>query len=180
MSPRTAMIGLLTLLYPLAVYAGLERFEPRWLALMLFALAFARASVNRERMWLAAALGSAVLVVAAFVANSALPLKLYPVLVNAGMLTVFATSLRFPPCVVERMARLSNPNLDQDGVAYARKVTWIWCGFFVFNGAVALTTALYANDATWALYNGLIAYVLMALLFAGEWLLRPRRPGAAP
>lgn len=180
MAPRTAMIGLLTLFYPLAVYAGLGRIEPRWLALMLFALAIARASVDRERMWRLAALGSAVLVAAAFVANSALPLKLYPVLVNAGMLAIFAISLRFPPCVVERMARLHDPDLGQDGVAYARKVTWIWCGFFVFNGSVALATALYANNATWALYNGLIAYVLMALLFAGEWLVRPRRSGTAP
>ena len=49
--------------------------------------------------------------------------------------------------------------------------------FFIVNGAIALWTALAASDATWALYNGLIAYGLMGAMFAGEWLLRPRHAG---
>jgi len=57
-------------------------------------------------------------------------------------------------------------------VAYTRRVTQVWCGFFVLNGSVALVTALWASDATWALYNGLISYCLMGCLFAGEWLVR--------
>ena len=40
--------------------------------------------------------------------------------------------------------------------------------------AVALWTALHASDATWALYNGAIAYVLIGAMLGGEWLLRPR------
>ena len=39
---------------------------------------------------------------------------------------------------------------------------------------LALATALWASDKTWALYNGLIAYLLMGALFAGEWLVRGR------
>ncbi len=57
---------------------------------------------------------------------------------------------------------------------YTRRVTQVWCGFFVLNGGLALCTALWASDAGWALYNGLVAYVLMGLLFAGEWLVRRR------
>ena len=59
-------------------------------------------------------------------------------------------------------------------MAYTRKVTQVWCGFFVLNGGLALGTALWASDATWALYNGLIAYGLMGVLFAGEWVVRRR------
>ena len=37
---------------------------------------------------------------------------------------------------------------------------------------------MYATQEVWALYNGLITYVLMAFLFVGEWgvrsYLRPR------
>jgi hypothetical protein len=33
-------------------------------------------------------------------------------------------------------------------------------------------TALWASPATWTLYNGLIAYVMMGLLFAGEYVVR--------
>ena len=57
---------------------------------------------------------------------------------------------------------------------YTRTVTKVWLGFFVFNGAVALATALWASDAVWALYNGLIAYCLIGILGGAEWLVRRR------
>lgn len=172
------MLGLATVLYPFAIYVGLGRIEPRWLALLLLAMALARAAIRRDRLWGLAAVGAALLVLVGFFANSALPLKLYPVLVNVTLLAIFATSLRYPPCVVERLARLREPQLPPQGIAYARRVTGVWCGFFVFNGSIALATALFAGDGVWALYNGLIAYLLMGLLFAGEWLLRQRIRGA--
>jgi uncharacterized membrane protein len=135
----TAGVWLLTLLYPFAIWYGMGRLEPRWLAGMLLGLALARALASRDRVWWAASAGAAVLVAAAWLANNALPLKLYPV-----------------------------------AIAYTRKVTVVWCGFFVVTGTLALATALWSSDKTWALYNGLIAYLLMGALFAGEWLVRPR------
>ncbi len=171
---RPALVVLLTLAYPLLVYFGLGRFEPRWMALPLVGIAVVRAVATRERVWLVAALGAGVLAVATLVGNSALPLKLYPVLVNGVLLGVFATSLAFPPTVIERLARLREPELPPSGVAYTRRVTQVWCGFFVLNGSTALATSLWASDAVWALYNGLISYVLMGVLFAGEWWVRRR------
>lgn len=165
---------LATLLYPLAIWLGLARFEPRWLALFLLVLALLRAFASREPVWLFAAGGALVLVAATFVLNSGLPLKLYPVLVNAVLLAVFAASLWKPPTVIERLARLRHPDLPPEGVRWVTNVTGVWCGFFVLNGGIALWTALRATDATWALYNGGIAYVLIGALLAGEWLLRPR------
>ena len=114
------------------------------------------------------------------VGNAVLPLKLYPVLVNAVLFVVFQYSLRHPPTVIERLARLQEPNLPESGVRYTRKVTIVWSVFFVVNGSIALGTALWASDATWALYNGLIAYGLMGLLFAVEWLVRQRVRRGSP
>ncbi|ABK46582.1 conserved hypothetical protein [Shewanella sp. ANA-3] len=37
---------------------------------------------------------------------------------------------------------------------------------------MAAYTAAFTSLATWTLYNGLIAYVLMGLLLGGEWLYR--------
>jgi uncharacterized membrane protein len=51
-------------------------------------------------------------------------------------------------------------------------VTQVWCLFFLCNGGVALYTALYSSLAFWTLYNGLIAYVLMGLVFAIEYGVR--------
>jgi uncharacterized membrane protein len=177
MRAATALAWLATLLYPLAIWLGLARFEPRWLGLFLLLVALLRAIASRERIWLAAAAGALVLVVATFVFNDGLPLKLYPVLVNAVMLVVFAASLWRPPTVIERLARLRHPDLPPDGVRWVTNVTKAWCMFFVLNGGVALWTALSASDATWALYNGAIAYVLIGAMLGGEWLLRPRHAG---
>ena len=174
MRAATALAWLATLIYPLAIWLGLARFEPRWLGCVLLVVALLRAAVSREPVWLIAAVGALVLVIATFVFNNGLPLKLYPALINAVLLVVFAASLAFPPTAVERIARLSEPDLPPSGVAYTRRVTQVWCGFFVLNGALALATALWMSDRAWALYNGLIAYGLIGLLFGVEWLVRQR------
>jgi uncharacterized membrane protein len=141
---------------------------------MLVALALARAWATRQTFWLAAAAGAALLAAASAFGNAWLPLKLYPVLVNGVLLFVFSASLVRPPSVIERLARLTEPHLPAEGVAYTRKVTQVWCGFFVLNGGIALATALWASHELWALYNGLIAYLLMGVLFGVEWLVRQR------
>ncbi len=141
---------------------------------MLAALACARAIATRERVWLFAAAGALLLAIVSALGNQILPLKLYPVLVNLVLLVTFASSLFYKPSMIERLARLREPNLSAHGVAYTYRVTQVWCGFFVLNGSIALFTAIWASDAAWALYNGLIAYLLMAGLFAVEWLVRRR------
>jgi uncharacterized membrane protein len=171
---RQVLVVILTAAYPLLVFFGLAHFEPRHLAILLAALACMRALGSRERFWWAAAAGALLLAAASALANTALPLKLYPVLVNAVLLGVFGFSLRFPPTAIERLARLTEPDLDAHGVAYTRRVTQVWCGFFLLNGTLALATSVWASDRVWALYNGLIAYVLIGLLLGGEWLVRRR------
>lgn len=168
------LLVVMSLAYPLAVYALLGRFEPRWLAVLLCALALLRAITSKQKLWLWAALGTALLAAWATLFNAALPLKLYPALVNGVLLLVFGLSLRFGPPVAERLARLQEPDLPPVAVAYTRRVTQVWCGFFVLNGGLALATALWASERVWALYNGLIAYALIGTLFASEWLVRQR------
>lgn len=177
MRAAAALVVLATVAYPFVVWFGMTRFEPRWLALLLLALVAARAWVLRDRLWLSAAFGAGVLVLAGFIANHGLPLKLYPALVNAMMLGTFLVSLRYPPSAIERLARLREPDLPPEGVQYTRRLTQVWCLFFVLNGSLALYSALAMSDAAWALYNGFIAYLLMGGLFAGEWLLRPYLTG---
>jgi len=149
--------------------------EPRWLAALLLLAAAARLpamKVSPAARWSAA--GALLLAGGAVWANALLPLKLYPVLVNAALLAAFAYSLASPMSMVERFARMSEPNLPPAAVAYTRTVTKVWCGFFVANGLAALGTALWATPDVWSLYNGVIAYLLMGVLFAGEYLVRLR------
>ena len=64
--------------------------------------------------------------------------------------------------------------LTDRAVRYTRRVTQLWCLFFIANALIISLLALYAPLAWWTLYTGLIAYLLMGLLFAGEWLVRQR------
>ena len=57
---------------------------------------------------------------------------------------------------------------------YTRRVTQIWCLFFIVNGSIAILTALYGDMALWTAWNGMIAYLLIGALMAGEWLVRRR------
>jgi uncharacterized membrane protein len=100
--------------------------------------------------------------------------KAYPIGVNLALLASFGWSLGHPPTVVERLARLQEPQLPAHAVRYTRRVTQAWCGFFALNAALSLATALWASQAVWALYNGAIAYALMGLFFAVEWSIRRR------
>ena len=171
----TALTAALTLLYPLAIWLGHGKVEPRWLALLLLAAAATRLPALRlsgVARWSVG--GALVLVACAIWSNVLLPLKLYPVLVSAAMLGGFAYSLTTPMSAVERMARLRGEDFPPPAQAYMRTVTKVWCGFFVVNGAIALGTALWASAAVWSLYTGVISYGLMAILFGAEYLVRLR------
>ncbi|MGC0151700.1 hypothetical protein ACPRNU_04500 [Chromobacterium vaccinii] len=170
----TVLAGLLTLCYPFLIYFGQGRVDPRLLAGALVGIALLRALSTRQRAWYWACAATLLLAAFSMLGNGLLPLKLYPLLVNAVLFAIFAASLRFGPPVVERLARLTEPELDAAGVRYTRAVTQIWCGFFIVNGGVSLATALWADNAVWTAYNGCVSYLLMGALFGGEWLVRRR------
>lgn len=115
------------------------------------------------------------------VTDSELLLRFYPSLVNLGLLVAFGATLAHGPSMIEKFARLGRPELPPGAVRYTRRVTQVWCGFFVLNGAFSAYTALYWSRASWSLYNGIIAYGLIAALLAGEYVWRRLfvLPGAA-
>ena len=169
----------LMLAYPLAVYFGLSRFGPQKLGLVLLALLLpglvAKAwSAAREDFWAVIRVPLTVFAmvgVGALLGDQRFFLAL-PVLVNLLLLAHFAGSLRGEVSLVERMARLRESELPPGGPAYCRRVTKVWCVFFVLNGSVAAVLALSGKVQWWALYTGLLAYLLMGLLFAVEFIVR--------
>ena len=171
-----SVIAVLTLLYPLAVYFGIHYIEPWQIATVLALLLLGRLLLSR-----AADKGSQLLIIVAVFYcgfavwnNNLITLRFYPALINLGLLLVFAASLYFPPPLIERLARLQHPDLPPKGVIYTRKVTQVWCVFFLLNGLLAAATAVWGSFAWWSLYNGLVAYMLMGLLMAIEYWVRIR------
>lgn len=172
------LLGLLTLLYPFAVYFGMSHFGTRTLALLLLGLLGLRLLVwlgPRQRavagLWpMMAAI--AVLCLLVLVRGDGRFFLYYPVAVNLTMLVSFALTLSRPPSMIERFARLREPEMPPVAIVYCRRVTQVWCGFFVVNGLVSLATVLHGQLKLWTLYNGLISYSVMGLLFAGEMVVR--------
>lgn len=170
----------LTLAYPPAVYFGLQRAEPRILGLMLLSIILLRHWQSARRFvadirrveWMVFA-GLCCLALGIVASNREELLLLYPAAVSLSLLLVFGRSLLYPPSMIERIARLTEPDLPAEGVKYTRQVTRVWCGFFAINAAISLAT-VFASRERWALYNGLVSYLLMGALFGVEWLFRQR------
>ncbi len=174
-----ALVIVLLLLYPVIVYFSLDSIGIKGVSLLLAAGVSARLLLNKHRLkqipWLLPA-SVLVLVVLFFglLSGSELGFRLYPVLINLSLLLSFTYSLYRPPSVIETLARLREPELDQAGVRYTAKVTQVWCVFFLLNGCAALYTSYFTAIEIWSLYNGLIAYILMGILMGGEILIRKR------
>jgi len=169
-----SVTAMLTLLYPLAVYFGVNYIEPWKLASILIVLLVIKLAISySDNHWSRPLLLAGVLYCGfAIWSNSLVSLLFYPALVNGVMLVIFSSSLLSPRSLVERLARIQHPDLPPEGVIYTRRVTQIWCGFFIVNGVIALATALYSSFEVWSLYNGLIAYLLMGILLGGEYVVR--------
>jgi uncharacterized membrane protein len=173
--------AVLVVSYPLAVYYGLLHFSARSLGLLLMGmmlpgLLIKFRSARREDLLVVARVPLLVLSVVALSAvfNDKRFVLSMPVLINLALLYTFASSLRGTP-MVERFARMQDPALGPEQVRYCRSVTVVWCCFFVLNAALSGGLALFASLAAWALYTGLIAYILMGVLGASEYVVRKAR-----
>ena len=173
------VIAVVGLAYPLLIYAGLALVGPRTLAAVAAVVLLAHAASGWRR-WrrddLARAavpvlLVAVVLAVAAAIDDGRIFLFV-PALVNGAMLIAFARTLVRGPSIVETFARLRHPELLPGRAPYLRAVTAVWCGFFAVNIAVSLVLAVHGSLATWTLYNGLIAYLIVGLLLGAERVYR--------
>lgn len=174
----TVLSAVVLLAYPFAIYFGIERFGISLVGIVLIvALGVRLFSVQRTQLREL----KSVVQISAITGISLVGLSIlfkqhgwmtfYPVVVNLCMLIVFASSFKQPQTIIERLARLQEPNLPESGVAYTRKVTAIWCAFFIINGLIALYTCFQPLEV-WTLYNGLISYLLAGTLMGTEWVVR--------
>jgi len=177
----TLLRAVLWLLYPALILVGMRYLSPRYMGLTFLGMAcLHRFVLSGRSAWLKHLVIADWLAFAAVVASSSLAawtdnetvLRCHPAVVNLILLSAFAATLRKPPSMVERFARLSQPELTSAAIDYTRNVTRIWCVFLALNASVSLYTAFWTSRANWALYNGCIAYVLLALLMAGEFIWR--------
>lgn len=173
---------LLAVAYPFLVLGGLQVLEPRQLVLATGAVLAVRAVLHRRaptreqlRSLVVPAASVGALLVAGWIWNDPRFLMFLPALVSLALLAAFARTLRRGPTMVETFARMQRGDLSPARVRHCREATVAWCAFFALNAALCAALGAYAAPETWALYTGFVAYLVMGLLFAGEFIVRAAR-----
>ncbi|WP_321963140.1 hypothetical protein [Paraburkholderia sp. J7] len=178
-----------SLAYPVVILCAWRWDSPRFVGLLLLVLLWmqrvagtgALAATLRKLTpvdW-AVAVTLNVASVAIVITNSERLMRLYPSLVNLGLLVAFGATLVKGPSMIEKFARLTYADPPAHIVRYTRRVTQLWCGFFAVNSVFSAWTALAWPARAWSLYNGAIAYGIIGALLAGEfawrkWIMLPR------
>jgi uncharacterized membrane protein len=174
--PLTILIAVVGVSYPFAVYFGLQILPPVLIGLTLMGFLSVRLFLfrhehNRHIEKIALVL-SLLLVALLLVFDSLLAIKSYPITISLSLAAVFGYSLIHPPCAIERIARLMEPNLNDKGVAYTRKVTIVWIIFFLINASISLMTAVWGDLEVWTFYNGFLSYLCVGIVFGLEFIVR--------
>jgi uncharacterized membrane protein len=103
-------------------------------------------------------------------------LRIPPVVIYLALAAWFGRTLlpgRQP--LISGFARLERGELEPDLARYTRLLTAIWSAFFAAMAVASLALALLADAETWSLFTNGVNYLLMALLFFGEYAYRRLR-----
>ena len=173
------LFACLLLCYPFMVFFGFKYFEPRVVSLALIVILLLRfvflskktkdISLLSTRLSL---LAGFLILIAVQIFNKGIFIKLYPFFMSAIFFFSFAYSLKHKPSMAERFARMQHKKLPAKATRYLRKVTLLWCVFFVLNGTIALYTTFFTPIEVWTFYNGFLSYILMGVLFILELIFR--------
>lgn len=177
------------LAYPVVILCAWRWDSPRFVGLLLLALLLLQRVAGTGALaaslrkltpvdW-AVAVTLNVASVAIVLTNSELIMRLYPSLVNLGLLVAFGATLIKGPSMVEKFARRHYAEPPAHVVRYTRRVTQLWCVFFAVNAMFSAWTALAWSTRHWSLYNGAIVYGIIGALLVGEfvwrkWVMLPR------
>ena len=173
---RGLLFSLVVLSYPFFIYYLLSRDLPWFGAILVTGILIWRIRTNADRLKIIGAIVVVAISIGYFFGPGVIS-KIIPVAIHLVLLSVFWQSLKTTP-LITRFARLDFPDLPAEIAAYCRSLTAVWAGFFAFNTLFCLWLAIAGSDKFWALYNGLIIYILIFTLIVGEYIWRRIRfPG---
>jgi uncharacterized membrane protein len=179
------LFGVLIVLYPVLVFSALVIFKLsiRYLSVFIIALAVAYFLVHRHnykgKHTIVVFISPVVLCgigIICLITKSSLTLKIYPALADLIYFVIMGTSVLIPPPLVFYFLNMFDKKIKEHikpefFERYCRRAAIVWCVFFVVDGAFSLVTVFWGSDIIWGIYNGGITYVLMGLIFAGEYFI---------
>lgn len=178
---RALLLTLGMLLYPLVVHTLVVLQAPGVAVIGLVAVSLAYllvlglkrgSAVAPQWLWMYGLLGATGAV--SLYAQSVHALFLPPILINLGLMAVFATSLRTGETpLVERLMRIAYEGALPPGLAdLARRLTWLWVMFFAGMAVLSLTLALWASLPVWSLFANVLYYFFVAAMLLLQHLYR--------
>ena len=182
-SALTIAFAVVGVAYPFAVYFARDMISPRGFVAVALILLGLRLIVGRSdlaRSWRTPLLTAGIVLLISTFLSPAFAEKAYPALMSLAAASVFAWSLRHPPSLIERFARLTVDALPPEGQIYCRNVTIIWVLWLTANAVISAALALWGSLAVWTLWTGLISYVVAGTLFVGEICFRHLIHGYRP
>lgn len=171
------LTGLALPLYPVLVHAAVLTGAPglRFLALavLIVNLLGSWLMAGRAAAWLGAAALIGLAAIAARTAGALVFFYAAPVLICIALSWLFGRTLRHgrTPLITTLAHAIRGP-LPAPVARYTRGVTIFWCLTMLAMALVNLGLALFAAPELWSLCTNFFNYLIVALLFVGEWCVR--------
>lgn len=171
----SAAILALVLAYPILSYFGIRNLTAAQFAWAIMAAFIVRFAIIKEarqaRQW---PILVGVIIFCAFVIanNSEQLLRFYPVLMNTGFGLLFLNSLRGQQSLIEQFMRAGGKIPPTHALGYLRSLSAAWGILLLVNAFVSGYTACCSTPYVWALYNGALSYVVIAIFVAVELIYR--------
>ncbi len=168
------ILAIIFIAYPFVLYFGLLHFDFWQVSLFIILIALLRLLVLRKQESSVLKIGffGAIFLLffstIAWLLNQEMWLKIYPIAISLTLLYIFASSLWTEKSIIQRFAELREKDINATKQMYMRKLTIIWCWFFIFNALISGYTLFFLSTKHWMLYNGFISYLLMGMLGLGE------------
>lgn len=177
---RSGIVSTFFLLYPYLVFRGIQEgfvwFAPLVIAAMYFYQGCREVTIKIKVRKFMLSLG---LIVGILFFQSFLA-KLLPTLIQLLLMYFFGKTLIHGPPLIERFVRLEFSELPPGVIDYCRQLTLLWTGFFAFNAVMCSSLALWGPPSWWAIYTGVIIFLLTGLFMIGEYFFRHYKfPGMA-
>jgi len=178
----SVIFTLLLLVYPLAmhfsIHYGHAEIAVYYLAMLLMLpLLFTLLQGRRPTGWM---LGIsllallALLITALGLTDAGVMIIIPPAVMFAALFLFFASSLRAEatPVVTRLAAVIRAEQLSPEIRTYTRKATIAWSVFFLGMLMTSLMLGLWASLEAWSWFSNFLAYVLIAMMFIAEYLVR--------
>jgi uncharacterized membrane protein len=175
----SVIFTLLLLVYPLVMHSSIHyghaEIAVYYLAMLLtLPLMFSLLHGRRPSGWMLGTALLALLITVLGVTDAGVMIIIPPAVMFAALFAFFAFSLRAEatPVVTRFAAVIRVEELCPEIRSYTRKATIAWSVFFLAMLMISLLLGLWAPLETWSWFSNFLAYVLIAVMFIAEYLVR--------